>query len=71
VLATLEDLFGSPPETAAAAFDRAVCACFNVAESRVRSAVAAGATLAGLQKDMKCGTNCGSCVPELRRLVAG
>jgi NAD(P)H-nitrite reductase large subunit len=28
------------------------------------------ATLAALQKDLKCGTNCGSCVPELRRLAA-
>jgi len=69
-LAVLEDLFGNPPDTSAWACDRAVCACFKVAESQVRSAVAAGATLAKLQKELKCGTNCGSCVPELRRLVA-
>ena len=69
-LVALEKLFGQPPVTGAAAFERAVCACFKVGESQVRAAVAAGATLAGLQKDLKCGTNCGSCVPELRRLVA-
>ena len=69
-LAMLETLFGQPPVTGAAAFERAVCACFKVDESEIRSAVAAGATLAGLQKDLKCGTNCGSCLPELRRLVA-
>jgi assimilatory nitrate reductase catalytic subunit len=69
-LAALEDLFGSPADTSLSASDRAVCACFRVGESQVRSAVAAGATLAKLQEDLKCGTNCGSCVPELRRLAA-
>jgi assimilatory nitrate reductase catalytic subunit len=68
-LAFLEELFGSPADTGPSASDRAVCACFNVPASQVRSAVASGATLAALQKDLKCGTNCGSCVPELRRLV--
>jgi assimilatory nitrate reductase catalytic subunit len=69
-LAALEDLFGSPPDTSASTSDRAVCACFKVPESQIRSAVAAGASLAKLQKELKCGTNCGSCVPELRRLLA-
>ena len=70
VLAHLEDLFGSPPEASSSTSERAVCACFKVPESQVRFAVAAGATLAKLQQELKCGTNCGSCVPELRRLVA-
>jgi len=70
VLAALQDLFGSPADTDPSAFDPAVCACFKVPASQIRSAVAAGASLAKLQKDLKCGTNCGSCVPELRRLVA-
>jgi len=26
-------------------------------------------TLAALQGKLKCGTNCGSCVPELRQMV--
>jgi assimilatory nitrate reductase catalytic subunit len=69
-LAALEQLFGGPPDTVTSAAERAVCACFKVGESAVRSAVARGATLAKLQKDLKCGTNCGSCVPELRRLLA-
>ncbi len=70
VLAELEKLFGQPPVTGAAAVERAVCACFRIGESVIRDAVAAGATLAGLQKNLKCGTNCGSCMPELRRLAA-
>jgi assimilatory nitrate reductase catalytic subunit len=69
-LSALERLFGEPPVTGAAAFERSVCSCFKVGEAQIRAAVAAGATLAGLQQDLKCGTNCGSCVPELRRLVA-
>jgi len=69
-LAALENLFGHAAETGGAAFERSVCSCFNVPETRIRDAVAAGATLAGLLKDLKCGTNCGSCMPELRRLAA-
>jgi assimilatory nitrate reductase catalytic subunit len=69
-LAALEGIFGQPPVTGAAASERAVCACFKVGESQIKAAIAAGATLAGLQKSLKCGTNCGSCVPELRRLAA-
>jgi assimilatory nitrate reductase catalytic subunit len=72
-LSALEALFGQPPATgdaASTASDRAVCSCFKVGESQIRAAVAAGATFAGIQQDLKCGTNCGSCVPELRRLAA-
>ena len=74
VLAALEKSFGQPPDTdiagASLSSERAVCACFRVGESQIRTAVAAGASFAELQKDLKCGTNCGSCVPELRRLAA-
>jgi assimilatory nitrate reductase catalytic subunit len=71
-LAALEALFGGPaaPLAAAGTSEPAVCACFKVGESQIRAAVSAGATLAGLQKNLKCGTNCGSCLPELRRLAS-
>jgi assimilatory nitrate reductase catalytic subunit len=46
-----------------------VCACFSVSEEAIRAAAQAGASLAGLQAELKCGTNCGSCVPELRRML--
>jgi assimilatory nitrate reductase catalytic subunit len=49
---------------------RAVCSCYGVRESEIRGAVAAGADLARLQKELRCGTNCGSCLPELRRLAS-
>jgi assimilatory nitrate reductase catalytic subunit len=54
---------------------KVVCNCFNVAESEIITfcATAAGDTqarLAALQGAKKCGSNCGSCLPELRTLVA-
>jgi assimilatory nitrate reductase catalytic subunit len=55
---------------------RVVCNCFDVAESEIAETLAGQvgddsieATLASLQGQLKCGTNCGSCVPELKRLV--
>jgi assimilatory nitrate reductase catalytic subunit len=57
---------------------RIVCNCFNVAESEINAALAkqdwvnAGtpeAMLASLQRQLKCGTNCGSCVPELKKTI--
>jgi len=53
---------------------RQVCTCFNVREDTIVSALkgCAGSEeqrLAVLQHSLRCGTNCGSCVPELRRLV--
>lgn len=53
---------------------RQVCTCFNVAEPEILSQLQSGAgsaddRLAQLQGALKCGTNCGSCIPELKRLV--
>ncbi|MBA4265857.1 MAG: nitrate reductase, partial [Comamonadaceae bacterium] len=51
-----------------------VCTCFNVNEDDITAQLSAcGGThnerLATLQGRLRCGTNCGSCIPELRRLV--
>lgn len=51
-----------------------VCTCFNVGEDAIRAALPRcggqdDQRLAQLQGQLKCGTNCGSCIPELRRLV--
>ena len=66
-LAALADIFGA--EAGEEMTARAVCACFGVSEEAVKAAVQAGATLARLQAELKCGTNCGSCLPELRRVL--
>jgi assimilatory nitrate reductase catalytic subunit len=48
-----------------------VCACFQVGRRRIEGAVAEGAcSVADIGLATRAGTNCGSCVPELRRLVA-
>jgi assimilatory nitrate reductase catalytic subunit len=52
-----------------------VCTCFDVTEPQIDSVLARcrgtpDAQLAQLQGELKCGTNCGSCLPALRRKVA-
>ncbi len=48
-----------------------VCACFGVPHGRIVSAIADGAVSAqAIGAKLKAGTNCGSCIPELKRLVA-
>jgi assimilatory nitrate reductase catalytic subunit len=49
-----------------------VCACFGVGKNDLVKAIAAGAgSVEQLGIRLKAGTNCGSCVPELRKLLAG
>ncbi|WP_024511478.1 nitrate reductase [Bradyrhizobium sp. ARR65] len=48
-----------------------VCACFGVGRATICDAIAGGAaTAAEIGAKLKAGTNCGSCVPELKRLIA-
>lgn len=52
-----------------------VCACFNVTDLAIeahlaRSTAAPAQRLTSLQASLKCGTNCGSCLPQLQRMLA-
>jgi assimilatory nitrate reductase catalytic subunit len=48
-----------------------VCACFGVGRGTICGAIAAGAnSAAAIGVELKAGTNCGSCIPELKRLIA-
>jgi assimilatory nitrate reductase catalytic subunit len=49
-----------------------VCACFSVGAGRIRNAVASGtaATVAEIGQATRAGTNCGSCLPELKQIIA-
>jgi assimilatory nitrate reductase catalytic subunit len=48
-----------------------VCACFGVGRTSICDAIAAGAgTSAEIGAKLKAGTNCGSCIPELKQLIA-
>ncbi len=57
---------------------RIVCNCFNIAESDIDGVLAQqdminhgsnSAMLSMLQEKLKCGTNCGSCIPELKKRI--
>jgi assimilatory nitrate reductase catalytic subunit len=63
----------TPPMPLAAA-RKQVCSCWNVSEDAILSGLQTmrgenDSKLLQLQAALKCGTQCGSCVPELRRLV--
>ena len=50
---------------------RVVCNCLDVSEQEILGQVRRGAGLEQIKSSLKCGTQCGSCVPELKRLCAG
>ena len=48
-----------------------VCACFGVGRNTICNAIAAGArTPATIGAKLNAGTNCGSCIPEMKGLIA-
>jgi assimilatory nitrate reductase catalytic subunit len=74
---------GAKPPVAVQSRGKPVCTCFNVSDTAIDEHLAmlahgGGGTghlhtdeerLASLQATLRCGTNCGSCVPELKRRV--
>jgi assimilatory nitrate reductase catalytic subunit len=48
-----------------------ICACYGVSVDTVRKALACGAvrTVTDIGQTMRAGTNCGSCLPELKRII--
>jgi len=69
---------GAKPPAAIPSRGKVVCSCLNITDTAIDDHLArlvqgaAGATtddarLASLQNALKCGTSCGSCVPELKR----
>jgi assimilatory nitrate reductase catalytic subunit len=48
-----------------------VCVCFQVGAKRIEAAAAAGnRSVEKIGCHLGAGTNCGSCIPEIRRLIA-
>lgn len=47
-----------------------ICSCFQVGENTIAAAIAEGCEdTDALGEKLKCGTNCGSCIPELKTLI--
>ena len=47
-----------------------ICSCFKISQERIVDAIESGAhSSSELGTELKCGTNCGSCIPELNTLV--
>jgi assimilatory nitrate reductase catalytic subunit len=65
---------GSKAPIAVQSRGKAVCTCFNVTDAAITEQLAKSfgsdeRRLTELQANLKCGTNCGSCVPELKRMI--
>ena len=65
---------GSQAPLAVQSRGKAICTCFNITDVAINAQLATSfgsdeRRLAELQSTLKCGTNCGSCVPELKRMV--
>lgn len=59
----------SAPPAAHPGRGKIVCNCLDVSENEIIDSVSRGADLITLQNKLKCGTECGSCVPELKRII--
>lgn len=65
----------TPPEPMLAR-GRIICNCFNISEDTIRAHLALAPTLEkdlalqSLQTSLSCGTNCGSCLPEIKAMIA-
>jgi assimilatory nitrate reductase catalytic subunit len=61
------------PETPASDYymgEAVVCACFRIGLEAVREAVNSGArSIDEIGRTLRAGTNCGSCLPELKRII--
>jgi assimilatory nitrate reductase catalytic subunit len=64
-------LSGHPP-MAMPSEGQIVCSCFQVGRDRIAETVRREriADVAALGRRLQCGTNCGSCLPELREIIA-
>ncbi len=63
---------GAPPVPAGGGGGRLVCACFGVSEARLREAIRKDRldSTEAVGRALAAGTNCGSCLPAIRALLA-
>ena len=65
-------LSARPPQGSMANTGRTVCACFSVGEKTIANAIREQGldSVEAVGACLKAGTGCGSCVPEIRRMLA-
>jgi assimilatory nitrate reductase catalytic subunit len=64
-------LLGKPMDGVVSSGGPVVCACFGVGRTTILETIASGAgSVPEIGLQLKAGTNCGSCIPELKRLIA-
>ena len=61
--------FTTPAGMSVPAQGRIVCNCFGVAEADIRGRIDAGAGVEAIQAELRCGSSCGSCLPEIGRMA--
>lgn len=59
----------TPPGTSNTAGEKTLCACMNVSSAAINAGILRGLNLNGLKQELGCGSQCGSCVPEIKRLL--
>ncbi|RMO97672.1 Assimilatory nitrate reductase large subunit [Pseudomonas syringae pv. philadelphi] len=65
----LAPLSSEPGKASAQHRDKTLCNCMNVSQRAVISGIERGLDLNQLKTQLGCGTQCGSCVPEIKRLI--
>jgi assimilatory nitrate reductase catalytic subunit len=66
---------GIKPPVPMAARSRVICNCFNITQDAIAAHLAAhpaldkDLALQSLQASLSCGTNCGSCLPEIKAMI--
>ena len=69
--ATRTSLLAGKPRQGDSDAGEVVCACFAVGSNSITRAIQNGAdSVAALGAQLKAGTNCGSCIPELKKLLS-
>ena len=59
----------SAPPTGEHGRGKIICSCLDISQNEIIENIQLGADLITLQNKLKCGTECGSCKPELKKLV--
>jgi len=58
-----------PGKSSTGASGKTLCTCMNVSQAAICAGIGRGLDLNGLKQELGCGSQCGSCVPEIKHLL--